>query len=76
MGSANVYICLCHGVTDAAIREAIAEGANSLRQLSFKTGCGTQCGSCIGEAAAILNSCIEARSAASAPTLLHAATAA
>jgi len=42
-----MYICICHAVTDSAIRQAVGEGVNNFRDLSFNTGCGTQCGSCV-----------------------------
>jgi bacterioferritin-associated ferredoxin len=45
-----MYICLCHAVTDSAIRKAANEGVRTLKELSFRTGCGTQCGSCANQA--------------------------
>ena len=42
-----MYICICHAVTDSAIRKAVSKGVSSFRDLSFETGCGTQCGSCV-----------------------------
>ncbi len=56
-----MYICLCHGVTDSAIRTAVRNGARSYGQLSFMTGCGTQCGSCAAEAKSLLKESLEAR---------------
>jgi bacterioferritin-associated ferredoxin len=50
-----MYICICHAVTDSAIREAVNDGVKSFRQLSFETGCGTQCGSCVGQARQIMD---------------------
>lgn len=41
-----MYVCICQAVTDTAIRKAVAAGATSLSDLSFRTGCATQCGSC------------------------------
>ena len=49
-----MYVCLCHGVTDNAIREAVDQGVGSFKELSFKTGCATQCGSCASTAKEIL----------------------
>jgi bacterioferritin-associated ferredoxin len=34
-------------VNETAIKQAVRAGARSLRELSFATGCGTQCGSCV-----------------------------
>jgi len=42
-----MYICICHAVNDSAIRKAVKAGVNSFRDLSARTGCGTQCGSCV-----------------------------
>jgi bacterioferritin-associated ferredoxin len=50
-----MYICICHAVTDSTIRKAVHEGASSFRELSFSTGCGTQCGSCVPQAREIMN---------------------
>jgi bacterioferritin-associated ferredoxin len=56
-GGASLYICLCHGVTDSAIREAARNGVRSFKELSFSTGCGLQCGSCAKQARAVLDEC-------------------
>jgi bacterioferritin-associated ferredoxin len=53
-----MYVCICHGVTDRAIREAAAAGARELGDLAMMTGCGTGCGSCTDLAASLL---VEAR---------------
>ncbi|MDC6458829.1 (2Fe-2S)-binding protein [Luminiphilus sp.] len=41
-----MYVCICKGVTDRAIREQVAAGARSLAEVSRVTGCSTQCGKC------------------------------
>ncbi|WP_145142641.1 bacterioferritin-associated ferredoxin [Pseudomonas duriflava] len=41
-----MYVCLCRGVTDKQIREAIYEGCCSYREVRECTGVGTQCGKC------------------------------
>lgn len=41
-----MYICICHGVTDKTIKNAIDEGADTLKQLSDMLNIGTQCGRC------------------------------
>ena len=45
-----MYICLCHGVTDRHIRQAVAEGAHTMARARRQTGLCSQCGRC-GEAA-------------------------
>jgi bacterioferritin-associated ferredoxin len=49
-----MYICICNSVTDSEIRKAVQDGADSFAELSFRTGCGTQCGGCVAEARRIL----------------------
>lgn len=57
-GSARnaVYVCICNGVTDHEIRQAAAAGCASMAELTMRTGCGASCGSCVGTAAALLDS--------------------
>lgn len=55
-----MYVCICHAVTDKQIREAISDGAHSLRdlrrQLGVMSGCG-KCGNCVRD---ILQQCQQA----------------
>ncbi|MCA9488784.1 MAG: (2Fe-2S)-binding protein [Myxococcales bacterium] len=41
-----MILCLCEGVSDRTIDEAIRAGARSVRQVTRATGAGTGCGSC------------------------------
>ncbi|MEC9482358.1 MAG: bacterioferritin-associated ferredoxin [Halomonas sp.] len=41
-----MYVCLCKGVSDHKIRQAVEDGARSWREVREQTGCGTQCGKC------------------------------
>jgi bacterioferritin-associated ferredoxin len=50
-----MYICICHAVTDSTIRQAVRRGASSFRELSFDTGCGTQCGSCVSQVREVMS---------------------
>ena len=54
-----MYICVCHAVSDSAIRAAVRNGATNFRELSFQTGCGTQCGSCVKQAREIMDQTLE-----------------
>ena len=49
-----MFICICHAVTDSDIHRAVGEGARSFHELSFRTGCGTQCGTCVPQAREIM----------------------
>jgi bacterioferritin-associated ferredoxin len=41
-----MYVCICNGITDRQIREAVAGGATSLEELHDELGVASQCGSC------------------------------
>ena len=41
-----MYICICKGVTDSAIREAVNNGAERMRDLKSCLGVTEQCGIC------------------------------
>ncbi len=41
-----MYVCICNGITDRAVREAAAAGARDLADLTAMTGCASTCGSC------------------------------
>jgi nitrite reductase (NADH) large subunit len=47
-------ICNCHKVSQSAVREAIAAGADSIDALGIATKAGTACGSCKSELAQLL----------------------
>ncbi len=42
----SMYVCVCNGITDRALQEAVRAGAHDLDALSAATGCATVCGSC------------------------------
>ena len=50
-----MYVCICNAVSDTEIRQAVDRGTGSFRELMMQTGCGTQCGSCVPHARAILD---------------------
>ena len=41
-----MYVCLCTGVTDGKIRDAIYDGCCSYREVREATGVASQCGKC------------------------------
>lgn len=49
-----MYICICNGITDRAIRECAKAGSRSLRDLECSLGVGVVCGRCRDAAAEIL----------------------
>ncbi|AAF83204.1 (2Fe-2S)-binding protein [Xylella fastidiosa subsp. pauca] len=59
----RVYICICNAVTDDHIYEVAASCAD-LAELTMRTGCGSNCGSCLNAAAELL---VKARAACVMP---------
>ena len=41
-----MYVCVSHAVTDSQIREAIGDGACSMRELRQRLGVASECGRC------------------------------
>jgi bacterioferritin-associated ferredoxin len=41
-----MYVCICNGVTEAAIRRAALSGIRTLAELAMSTGCTAGCGCC------------------------------
>ncbi len=41
-----MFICICEGITEKQIMGAIANGANSVRELQATLGVASQCGQC------------------------------
>ncbi|MBI3526491.1 MAG: bacterioferritin-associated ferredoxin [Betaproteobacteria bacterium] len=41
-----MYVCLCNGITEGQIREAVGDGARSLRELRQCLGVASCCGKC------------------------------
>lgn len=41
-----MYVCLCMGITDHQIREAVDNGAANMREVRRSLGVTSQCGKC------------------------------
>ncbi|MFO1394329.1 MAG: (2Fe-2S)-binding protein [Steroidobacteraceae bacterium] len=41
-----MYVCVCHGISERRIEQALREGVRSFEELQNKTGVGTCCGAC------------------------------
>jgi bacterioferritin-associated ferredoxin len=50
-----MYVCLCNGVTESDVDEAIAGGASTLEEVAYCTGAGTRCGTCRSVVAAMID---------------------
>ena len=49
-----MYVCLCKGITDSDIEDAIENGAENFRALRSSLGISTDCGSCAPQARELL----------------------
>jgi bacterioferritin-associated ferredoxin len=56
-----MYVCVCHGVTDSQIRRAAEEGVREVHELTMRLGLGSGCGSCMDQAAELLDTHNSAR---------------
>lgn len=68
-----MFVCLCKGVTDTQIKESIANGANSLRDIRRELGVATQCCKCLPEARAIVDQALEENSSFDSAPLYYSA---
>lgn len=50
-----MYVCLCRGITDQDIKDAVNNGAGSYREIRDLLDLGTCCGRCAPEARAVIN---------------------
>ena len=41
-----MIVCVCEGVSDREVREAITEGSRTLQDIGRSCGAGTDCASC------------------------------
>jgi len=54
-----MYVCLCKGITDQQIKDAVEGGANSFREVRKSLGVATQCGKCACAANSIIKDHVE-----------------
>ncbi len=50
-----MYVCVCRGVTDSQIQQAVVEGDSSVRELKMRLGLGSDCGKCVTMARSIID---------------------
>ncbi len=55
-----MIVCVCHGINEKAIHEAVQNGASSMSDLACHTGVGTCCGCCTDCARNVLNDALGA----------------
>ena len=60
----TMYVCVCHGISEKRLSQAIQEGARSFEQLQSCTGVATCCGACEPCARQVLDETLDSRSTA------------
>lgn len=50
-----MYVCLCVGVTNHTVTEAVAAGATSSKEVAEACGAGSECGRCRRTVRAIID---------------------
>lgn len=53
-----MYVCVCSGITQKQVQEAVAQGATTTEDLRDMLNVGANCGSCLPAAENIVNSAI------------------
>lgn len=52
-----MYVCICQAVTEGEVREAVRNGAHSVRALRERLGLAAECGACVSYASGIIQEC-------------------
>jgi len=55
-----MYVCLCKGITDSQIRNAVADGVTNYSELRQTLGLSSQCGRCAVQAREIFREALPA----------------
>lgn len=55
-----MYVCLCKGITDSQIRDAVADGLTNYHQVRRSLGLSTQCGKCAMFARSVFDEAVTA----------------
>jgi bacterioferritin-associated ferredoxin len=45
----EMILCLCRGVTDREVAEAVERGASTVSEVRRACGAGTECGTCLAD---------------------------
>ena len=56
-----MYVCLCNGVTEQQIRDAICDGASTVCDLNARLGVASGCGCCRAFAAQVIDETLQVR---------------
>ncbi len=45
-----MFVCICHGINEKAIQQAVSDGAKNVRDVRRTLNIGSQCGQCVRQA--------------------------
>jgi bacterioferritin-associated ferredoxin len=65
-----MIVCICHGISDRAIRKAVKDGADNVAKVRACTRAGSDCGQCACEIRELID---EQAAKKAAPSLLLSA---
>lgn len=68
-----MYVCLCKGITDSQIKDAIYNGATSVNQLRKQLGVASQCGKCTSMTKQIVQDTLSLTNASNHQDLFYSA---
>lgn len=54
-----MYVCLCHGITERRLQQAVRDGASSFEDLQTATGVATCCRTCEPCARSVLSEALD-----------------
>jgi len=50
-----MFVCICKGITEQDIRDAVNNGADTFKSIKEQLAVSTQCGGCVTHAKQIIN---------------------
>ena len=56
-----MYVCLCHGIRDRELQQAVEQGASSFEELQARTGVASCCRTCEPTARELLDAALASR---------------
>jgi bacterioferritin-associated ferredoxin len=56
-----MYVCLCHGIRDRELQQAVDQGASSFEELQARTGVASCCRTCEPTARELLDTALASR---------------
>ncbi|MGH8227274.1 MAG: (2Fe-2S)-binding protein [Steroidobacteraceae bacterium] len=67
-----MYVCICHGITDKEIRQAVERGASSLPEVQRSLPVAGCCGRCEATARDVVDECLRTARRSDRPESSHA----